>query len=134
MYDHCAYTLIIIKKIYFFSLLYIRNQRKEHTFWRQKKNKESEFFKNKKAFQIEDADVNKILVSKKEPYSSNNALKYFIGYNDNHVLRPFCLRLPQVTGYTKKTNENATMSSTAKNKHLLKYYSKIWEKLKSWWW
>ena len=58
--------------------------------------------KNKKAFQIEDADVNKILVSKKEPYSSNNALKYFIGYNDNDVLRPFCLRLPQMTGYTKK--------------------------------
>ena len=95
------------------------------------RKKKSKVFKNKKAFQIEDVDVNKILVSKKEPYSSKNALKYFIGYNDNDVLRPFCLRLPQVTGYTKKTNENATMSSTAKNKHLLKYYSKIWEKLKS---
>ena len=34
-----------------------------------------------------------------------------------------------MTGYTKKTNENAAMSFTAKNKHLLKYSSKIQEKV-----
>ena len=52
-----------------------------------KKNQKSEFYKNKKVFQIDDVDVNKILVSKKEPYGTNNALKYFIGYNDNDVIR-----------------------------------------------
>ena len=30
-----------------------------------KKNQKSEFYKNKKVFQIDDVDVNKILVSKK---------------------------------------------------------------------
>ena len=35
--------------------------------------------KNKKVLQIDDIDVNKILVSKKEPYGTKNALKYFIG-------------------------------------------------------
>ena len=32
-----------------------------------KKIKKSDFYKNKKAFQIDNIDVNKILVSKKEP-------------------------------------------------------------------
>ena len=25
-------------------------------------------------------------------------IKHFIGYNDNDVIRPLCLRLPQMTG------------------------------------
>ena len=78
-----------------------------------------------------DIDINKILVSKKEPFGTNNALKYFIGYNDNDVIRPLCLRLPQMTGYAKRLNENAAMSFGANNKHLLKNYNKIWEKMKS---
>ena len=49
-----------------------------------KKLKKKDFYKNKnkKVFNIDDIDVNKILVSKKEPYGKNNALKFFIGYND----------------------------------------------------
>ena len=56
------------------------------------------FTKTEKAFQIDDIDVNKILVSKKEPYGTKNALKYFIGYNDNDVIRPLYLRLPTNDG------------------------------------
>ena len=66
---------------------------------------------------------------KKEPYGTKNALKYFIGYNDNDVIRPLCLRLPQMTGYAKKFNENATMSFRVNNKQLLKNYNKTWEKI-----
>ena len=94
-----------------------------------KKIKKTEFYKNKKVFQIDDIDANKILVSKKEPYDTKNTLKYFIGYNDNDVIRPLCLRLPQMTGYAKKFNENATMSFRVNNKQLLKNYNKIWEKI-----
>ena len=86
------------------------------------------FYKNKKVFQIDDIDVNKILVSKKEPYDTKNALKYFIGYNDNDVIRPLCLRRPEMTVYAKKFNENAIMSFRVNNKQLLKNHSKIWEK------
>ena len=92
--------------------------------WRQK-NKKSEFYKNKKVFQIDGVDVNKILVSKKESYGTKNSLKYFIGYNDNDVIRPLCVRLPQMTGYARKFDENATMSFRANNKQLLKNYNKI---------
>ena len=57
-----------------------------------------------------------MLVSKKEPYGTKNTLKYFIGYNDNDVITPLCLRLLQMAGYAKKFNENGTMSSRATNK------------------
>ena len=96
----------------------------------QKKIKKTEFYKNKKVFQIDDIDVNKILASTKEPYDKNNSLIYFIGYNDN-VIRPLCLRLPQMTGYAERFNENVTMSFRVNNKQLLKNYNKIWEKLTS---
>ena len=91
------------------------------------KIKESKLYKNKKVFLIDDVDVNKILVSKKEPYDSKNAFKYFIGHNDSDVIRPLCVRLPQMTDYATKFNENTTMSFRANNEELLKNYDKIWE-------
>ena len=94
-----------------------------------KKIKKSIFYKNKAINNIEDIDVNNILVSKKEPYGNKNSFKYFIGYNDNDVIRPLCIRLPQMTGYARKFNENATMSFIVKDKKLLKKYTKISEKI-----
>ena len=64
-----------------------------------KKNRKSDFYKNKKVFQIDNIDVNNILVSKKEPYGTKNSFKYFIGYNDNDAIRPLLVKLPQTTGY-----------------------------------
>ena len=72
--------------------------------------KRSTFYKNKKIYSTDDIDVNNILVSKKEPYGNKNSFKYFIGYNDNDIIRPLCIILPQVTGYARKFDENATMS------------------------
>ena len=92
-----------------------------------KKIKRSNFYKGKKINNIEDIDANNILVSKKEPYDTKNSHKYSIGYNDNDNIRPLCIRLPQMTGYARKFNENATMSFIVKDKKLLKIYSKIWE-------
>ena len=94
-----------------------------------KKNLKNEFYINKKVTSIDDIDVNKILVSKREPYGTENSSKYFIGYNDNDVIRSLCIRLPQMTGYARKFDENATMSFKANNKQLLKNYNKIREKV-----
>ena len=91
--------------------------------------KKSDLYKNKKITKIDDIDVNKILVSKNEPYGTKNSFKYFIGYNDNDVIRPLCIRLPQITGYAKKCDENATMSFRVNDKQLLENYNKIWEKI-----
>ena len=92
-----------------------------------KKIKKSEFYKNKQVTKIDEINANKILVSKKEPYGTKNSFKYFIGYNDNDVIRPLCIKLPQMTGYARKFDENATMSFIVKDKKLFKKYSKIWE-------
>ena len=44
-----------------------------------KKINKSNFYKNKKPFNIDEIDVDKILVSKKEPYSKKSSLIYFTG-------------------------------------------------------
>ena len=95
--------------------------------------KKSDFYnKNKKIFNIDDIDVNKILVSKKETYGKYNSFKYFIGYNDNDVIRPLYLFISQTTGYINKFDKNKiTMSLMVKDKQLLKNYNKIWKKLKN---
>ena len=72
-----------------------------------------------------------MFISKKEPYGTKNLFKYFIGYNDNDIIRPLCIRLPQMAGYVRKFNENSTMSFRVEDKQLLKNYDKIWEKLKN---
>ena len=63
-----------------------------------KKIRKSEFYKDKKVSKIDDIDVKKILVSKEEPYGTKNSFKYFIGYNDNDLIRPLSIRLPQTIG------------------------------------
>ena len=77
---------------------------------------------------MDDIDVNKILVSKEEPYGKNNSLKYFIGYNDNDVIRPLYLKLLKTTGYINEFNENKNiiiMSFRVNNEQLFKKYNKI---------
>ena len=95
-----------------------------------KKIKKNDFYnKNKKICNIDDIDVNKILVSKKETYGKYNSFKYFIGYNDNDVIRPLYLALSQVTGYLNKFDENKIkLSLMVKYKQLLKNYNKLWKK------
>ena len=96
-----------------------------------KKIRESDFYKSKKVFQIDGIIVNNLLVSKKEPYEpygNKNSLKYFIGYNDNDIISPLCIKFPQMTDYFRKFNENSTISFRIKDKQLLKNHNRIWEK------
>ena len=94
-----------------------------------KKINKSNFYKNKKLFNLNDIDVNKILVSKKESHGTKNAHKYFIGYNDGDVIRPLCTILLQMIGYVKHFDSNKTMSFKVSDNKLLKKYKKIWEKI-----
>ena len=117
------------KFFYFFSLLYIRMNGNSINFDNKNIEKSDFYNKNKKIFNIDDIDVNKILVSKKEQYGKYNSFKYFIGYNDNDVIRPLYLGLSQMTGYINKFDENkTTIYVMIKDKQLLKNYNKIWRK------
>ena len=92
---------LLQKNFYFVFFLFspsIRMNGKNIIFSDKKINK-SNFYKNKKLSKIDKIDVDKILVSKKEPYGTKNSIKYFIGYNDDGVIRPLCIKLPQVIGY-----------------------------------
>ena len=95
--------------------------------------KKSDFYnKSIKIFNIDDIDVNKILVSQKEQYGKYNSFKYFIGYNDNDVIRPLYLFISQTTGYINKFEKHKiTMSLIVKDKQLLENCNKIWKKLKN---
>ena len=82
-----------------------------------------------KLFNINDIDINKILVSKKETYGKYNSFKYFIGYNDNDVIRSLYLFISQTTGYINKFDKNKiTMSLVIKDIQLIKICNKIWKK------
>ena len=93
------------------------------------KIRKSYFYKNKKIYNIEEINTNKMLVSKKEAYGTNNSFKYFIGYNHNDVIRPLFVKLPQITRFARNFNENKTLSFRVNNKQLLKNYDEIWKKI-----
>ena len=106
-----------------------------------KKIKKSDFYnKNKKIFNINNIDVNKILVSKKVKYGKYNSFKYLIGYKDNDVIKSLYLELSKMTGYIYKFNEDENknknknkntiaMSLKVKNKNVFKNYNKTSKKI-----
>ena len=87
--------------------------------FRDKKIKKLTFTKKKKGAKIDDIDVNKILASKEGPYGTKKSFKYFIGYNDNDVIRPLYKKLPQMNGYVRKFESNTTMSFKISDNELL---------------
>ena len=92
----------------------------------------SSFYKNKKPFKAEDINIS---FFKKEPYGEKS-FRYFIAYNDDDVIRPLCISLPQMVAYVKhfKNNsdgDNKTMSFNLIDNKLLKKYNKISQKISS---
>ena len=87
--------------------------------------------KNKKSLDLDNIDVNKILVSKKESYGTKNSHKYFIGYNDGDIIRPFCILLPKLidSNKIKQFDSNKTMSFKVTNNKLLKSIKRYGKRL-----
>ena len=78
--------------------------------------------------------MNKILVSKKEPYGKTNSFIYFIGYNNNDVIRLLCLKLSKTIGFSSEFNENKNtiiMSLRVNVEQLFKKYNKIRKKVET---
>ena len=76
----------------------------------EKKIKKNIFYRSRKPFNTSDIDVNKIVISKEVVYGTKNSLKYFIGYIDeDDVIRPLLLKLCQMIGYLKESNDSMTM-------------------------
>ena len=95
----------------------------------EKINKSDFYNKDKKIFNLDYIEANKILVSKKEQYVRYNSFKHFIGYNGNGIIRPLYLFISQTTGYINKFDKDKIkMSLMIKEKQLFKKYNKIWKK------
>ena len=102
---------------------------KNITFDGKKMNK-SNFYKNKKLFNVCDIEVDKILISKIEPYSKKSSFKYFLRYSDDdYVMIPLCIKLLQMIGYVKHFDSNKTVSFKGNDSRLLKKLTKIWERV-----
>ena len=48
------------------------------------------------------------MVPKKVSYGKNNSFKYFIRYNDNDIIRPLFVKLPQMTSHINKFKDKKT--------------------------
>ena len=97
-----------------------------------KKIKKNIFYRSRKPFNLNDFDVNRIVISKEVVYGTNNSLRYFIGYFDeDDVIRPLLLKLPQMIGYLKEFNDSMAMSFRVDNSKLFKKCCKIWRTIKA---
>ena len=69
-----------------------------------------EFHKSKQAIDLDSVDTDKIVVSGKFTHSEEG-FKYFIGYQEDKIVKPLCIILPQMNGYIKYfENDGKNMS------------------------
>ena len=59
-----------------------------------------EFHKSKQPIDLMSVDVDQMVVSDKFKHS-DEGIKYFIGYQDDQIVKPLRIVLPQMSGYIK---------------------------------
>ena len=93
----------------------------------------STFYKNKRLININEVDIKEIVLSPKVSYSKDS-FTYFNEYRhkDKAFLSPMCAKLPQINRYAKYFDKNNKYINLLVNdKKILKKYSEIWNKIKS---
>ena len=90
------------------------------------------FYSSKEAILLDSADLSKIVVSSRWKLNETT-YKYFCGYlNNNDVIKPLSVILPQMNGYIKYfDNDGKNMSFVTDNKEVYKKYDEIWNVVKS---
>ena len=64
------------------------------------KTNKKEFDKSKQAIDLDSIITDEIVVSDKFT-NSEEGFKYFIGYQEDEIVKPLCIILPQMNGYIK---------------------------------
>ena len=59
-----------------------------------------EFRKSKQPIDLMSVNVDQIIVSDKFKHNEESC-KYFIGYQEDEIVKPLCIILPQMSGYIK---------------------------------
>ena len=87
-----------------------------------------EFYSSKEAILLDSVDLSKIVVSNKWKIDDT---KYFCGYLNNDVIQPFCVILPQMSGYIKYFDDGGKkMSFVTDDKEVYEKYNEIWNVIK----
>ena len=90
-----------------------------------------EFHKSKQPIDLMSVNVDQIVVSDKFKHS-DEGFKYFIGYQEDEIVKPLCIILPQMSGYIKYfENGGKKMSFIIKDNDVLDKYNEIWGKIKN---
>ena len=88
------------------------------------------FHKSKQAIDLSLVIIDQIVVFKKFKHN-DDGLKYFIGYQEDEIIKPLCIILPQTIGYIKYfQNDGKNMSFMIKDDSVLNKYNEIWDKIK----
>ena len=90
-----------------------------------------ELHKSKQAIDLDSVDTNNIVVSDKFRHSEES-FKYFIGYQEDEIVKPLCNILPQMNAYIKYfENGGKNMSFLIKNSEVWEKYEDIWNVIKN---
>ena len=78
---------------------------------------------------LQDADLDKILISIKISFGEKN-YKYFLGYLDDYEIKPLLIMLPKTKVYVKSYDGEAKwMYFLTEDDELLEKYNDIWIKV-----
>ena len=78
-----------------------------------------ELHKSKQPTDLKSVNVDQIVVSDRFKHS-DEGFKYFIGYQEDEIVKLLCIILPQITGYIKYfKNGGKNMSFTVKDDNVL---------------
>ena len=84
------------------------------------------FHKSKQSIDLKSVNADQTVVSDKFRHS-DEGFKYFIGYQDDEIVKPLSIILPQMSGYIKYfENGGKNMSFMIKDDNVLGKYNKIW--------
>ena len=74
-----------------------------------------EFHRSKQTIDLDSVDTGKIVISDRFKHSEEGS-KYFIGYQEDEIVKPLCIMLRQMNGYIKYfDNGGKNMSFLIKN-------------------
>ena len=89
-----------------------------------------QFHKSKQPIDIKSVNVDQIVVSDRLKHS-DDGFKYFIGYQEDEIVKLLCIILPQMSGYIKYFEKGGkNMSFMIKDDNVLDKYNKMWDKIK----
>ena len=89
-----------------------------------------EFHKSNQATELDLVDTGKIVVFDRLKHSEEG-FKYFIGYQEDEIVKQLCIILPQMNSYIKHFDNGGKKSFLIKNDEVWQKYEDIWDGIKN---